>query len=290
MSTCPLCRNASSRWATLRGYEIEECSVCQHRFVAQPLSTTHIDDVYGDDYFHGGGAGYTNYLSQQELLQARGKHFAELVTKQTALHGTVLDVGAAAGFLLSGWQQAGWSGLGVEPNRSMCDEAAKRGVDVRCGSFEDFMPATKASELGTIQCVSMIQVLSHFIRPREALEKAYSLLAPGGVLLIETWNRNSLTARMSGQGWHEYSPPSVIQWFTPDGLTKATVEIGFELVRTQRSTRLINVGHAKSLLHHAAEKSTLYWMASLFARILPNRLNLPYPGDDLFWAIYRKPF
>jgi hypothetical protein len=33
--------------------------------------------------------------------------------------GTVLDVGAAAGFVLKGLEDAGWQGEGIEPNDTM---------------------------------------------------------------------------------------------------------------------------------------------------------------------------
>jgi len=56
--------------------------------------------------------------------------------------------------------------------------------------------------------VSMIQVLPHFIDPKRAMAVVANVLKPGGLLLVETWNRDSWTARMFGKNWHEYSPPA----------------------------------------------------------------------------------
>jgi SAM-dependent methyltransferase len=243
-----------------------------------------VASTYGDDYFCGGGAGYDDYLSQRNLLTARGQQFAEMVSRYTGKRGRVLDVGAAAGFLLSGWLAAGWSGLGVEPNQTMCQEGKAKGLDLRCGTFE----TADLDDVETIDCVSMVQVLSHFQSPRQAMERACSVLSPGGVLLIETWNRSSWIATISGKGWHEYSPPSVLHWFTPKCLDQLANTLGLEKVASKRSSRWINVGHAKSLLKHASQESKLYAVANQFARLLPDSLSLPYPGDDLFWALYRK--
>jgi len=286
MSACPLCTSAAANWTKLGPFTIDQCSRCLHRFVAEVPVRSHIADVYDDAYFNGGGAGYTNYLAQRELLCSRGKWYGELVKRLTGGSvGRVLDVGAAAGFLLSGWKQAGWQSVGIEPNRSMTLEAAKLGLDVRCGAFESETFFEEAS----FDCVAMIQVISHLVDPRLAIAKAYHLLRPGGVLLVETWDRGSVIARLLGKGWHEYSPPSVLHWFTRAGLQQVMVQRGFEPIGSRRALRWIHVGHAKSILQHSAKKSLVYTGVSSIMKILPSGWSLPYPGDDLFWALYRKP-
>jgi hypothetical protein len=55
--------------------------------------------------------------------------------------GSVLDVGAAAGFLLAGLRQIGWSGSGVEPNDRMAEHARSQlGLNVRTGTLESLPP------------------------------------------------------------------------------------------------------------------------------------------------------
>ena len=284
MSKCPLCKSSSSVWRTLRDHLIEECGECRHRFTQSADCDSHIEQIYDDHYFTGGGAGYIDYLSQEELLRIRGQQYARMVARITRSRGTVLDVGAAAGFLLSGWLEDKWNGIGVEPNKSMAARAQNNGMDVRCGTFEDMV----FPEIGNIDCIAMVQVISHFLDPCRALEKSFALLKPGGTLLVETWNRSSLIARYSGERWHEYSPPSVLHWFTPDALHRAAFSQGFTHMKSARSLRIINVGHAKSLLDHV-DKSMPYRIARFMLRFVPNWMNIPYPGDDLIWALYRKP-
>ena len=104
--------------------------------------------------------------------------------------GTFLDVGAAAGFILQGLIESGWRGEGIEPNAQMAAYArAQLQVLVHVGGFEQFQSDT------TYDLVTMIQVIAHFLDPRQAFQKARALLRPGGYLLIETWNRASWTAR-----------------------------------------------------------------------------------------------
>lgn len=285
MSTCPLCSSKATNWRKIDGFPVDECCVCHQRFVAERIGNTHIAKVYGDNYFDTGGAGYGDYLGQEKLLQKRGLMYAKLVSRLTGSKGVVLDVGAAAGFLMEGWESAGWQSVGVDPNNSMSRVAISRGMKVHCGTFESL--AIVDSDL--MDCVAMVQVISHFINPIQAIEKAYSLLRPGGTLLVETWDRGSIIARILGQGWHEYSPPSVLHWFTPKSMHLAAQSKGFQLIRSRRVLRWINVGHAKSVLEYASSKSLIYSCARLMLHFVPSVVDVPYPGDDLFWALYRKP-
>ena len=285
MSTCPLCSSAATKWITIEGFSIDECCGCHHRFIAQGIGSTHIAKVYGDAYFDAGGAGYNDYLGQEKLLQSRGLMYANLVSRLTGSKGVVLDVGAAAGFLMEGWESAGWQSIGVDPNNSMAKVAIGRGMKVHCGTFESLAIADSNS----MDCVAMVQVISHLINPIQAIEKAYALLRPGGTLLVETWNRGSVIARILGHGWHEYAPPSVLHWFTPKSMNLAAQSKGFQLIRSRHVLRSINAGHAKSVLQYASSKSRIYSCARLMLHFVPDAVNVPYPGDDLFWSLYRKP-
>ena len=39
--------------------------------------------AYSDDYFFSGGAGYSDYLGEENLLRDRGQWYAELLNRQT---------------------------------------------------------------------------------------------------------------------------------------------------------------------------------------------------------------
>ena len=279
---CPLCEAASRVVFEKHGVPIHECPTCSHRFAQPPESDGHVERVYGDDYFFGGGAGYDDYLSESTLLRAHGLRYA----KRLARHiepGTVLDVGAAAGFVLQGFCDGGWSGQGLEPNDAVAKYGRETlGLNIHTGSLEDFSSAEP------FDLVSMIQVMGHFVDPREAADKVSSLVKPGGHCLIETWNVRSWTARAFGHSWHENSPPSVLQWFSPETTTALFGEFGFTPVAKGIPQKWLNAGHAKSLLRHKASESFLAKLASGAAAVIPDSLNLPYPSEDLFWVLLRR--
>lgn len=276
---CPLCSGEPNIAFEAKGYPIFDCASCKHRFAISGDSGNHLNQVYGDEYFTGGGAGYSDYLQEGEMLHGRGVWYAKRLKKHLAT-GRMLDVGAAAGFILKGFTDEGWQGLGVEPNDSMAAHGRQTlGLEIATAGFETFTTNKK------FDLISMIQVVAHFQEPRTAFEKARELVAHQGHLLIETWNRESLTARLFGKNWHEYSPPSVLQWFSQNGLTDFLGTLGLEIVSHGHPPKKISGEHAKSLLRYRlGDRSALNSLVSL----IPDKINFPYPAEDLFWALYKK--
>jgi hypothetical protein len=281
MPSCPICAGGTQWQFDKRGYGIYACRICGHR-CAHSLGATHTSHIYGDDYFTGGGAGYADYLSEGPMLIRRGEWYGRLLRRHYGQTGTLLDVGAAAGFLVRGFHRAGWQASGLEPNQRMVDRALAEGIAMRAGALED----------GPLSCsydaISMIQVVPHFADIRRALHAASDATRQGGLWLVETWDRESWTARFAGENWHEYSPPSVLHWFSRAGLDQLAGQYGFRRVATGRPPKRIDGQHLRSLLTHALDGSVIKHAATFAARLIPNRLSLPYPGDDVFWTIYRK--
>ncbi len=279
---CPICSHASNRLFNKDTYWIRSCDQCRHQFAELTPSDDHIDAVYGDHYFTGGGVGYDNYVSEAELLRAHGKRYGQLLNRYMA-PGTVLDVGAAGGFVLQGLFDCGWRGRGLEPNDRMASHARDTlGIPVDTGCLESYHRDDR------FQLITMIQVIPHFADLPGALEVAASVTAAEGFWLVETWNRDSWTARCFGTQWHEYSPPSVLHWFSPQGLKQMASQYGFEEVARGRPRKWLQGGHAKSLLH--AKCQGTWWAPWVLgaARIMPNCLPIPYPAEDLFWMLFRN--
>lgn len=273
---CPLCQSESEFAFAVKGFNLHDCSNCSHRFTAITADENHIEKTYSNDYFNGGEAGYSDYLQEAEILEKRGEMYARKLKGQKLQTGKMLDVGAAAGFLLKGFINKSWRGIGLEPNAEMARFGRESlGLDIRQGSLESFETQEK------FDLISMIQVAAHFYNPQIAFQKAFDLLNDNGVLLVETWNRDSLSARIFGKNWHEYSPPSVLQFFSEKGLTNFLQIIGFEKIAQGRPSKKISGAHAKSLLKYRLGENFLL-------KMIPDRLNFPYPSEDLFWALYQK--
>ncbi|MBZ0302471.1 MAG: class I SAM-dependent methyltransferase [Anaerolineae bacterium] len=277
-TACPICGQESRALFEKHTYWIHECGQCHHRFAPVEPTPEHAAQIYDDDYFHSGGAGYPDYLGEADMLIAHGRRYGKLL-RSYMQPGTVLDVGAAAGFVLKGLTETGWQGTGIDPNPSMVHHARDvLGLDAAVGTLEDFQTPR------TFDLVSMVQVVAHFYDLRKAFARAAALTKPSGYWLIETWNKDSFVARALGENWHEYSPPSVLHWFSPDSLHDAVVPLGFRRVAQGRPEKWLNGAHAKSLVQYKLEGSPLRALLNL----IPDGLPIPYPTFDLFWAIYQK--
>ncbi len=278
---CAICGGPTEQVFIVNSVAICDCSVCGHRQADLAVDAAHVQETYGDDYFLGGGAGYEDYTSEGPMLVARGAKYGAIMAKH-APPSSLIDIGAAAGYLAEGMQSAGWSPVGIEPNDMMAAAGRARGLDVRTGSAEsllrDMAPAS-------VDAVSMIQVIAHLGDPLGMLRASAEVVRPGGLLLIETWDRASVTAKLFRQKWHEYSPPSVVHWFTRTELDSVARRANFSRLDSGRYPKVITAAHGRQLVEH--RMGTDHFVSKLAGRI-PAGLKVPYPGDDLFWTLYRR--
>lgn len=280
---CPICGEYAHFAFAKYNFQIFECCDCAHQFLANGLTEKHVENVYHDRYCTDGGAGCPGCIQEGPILRDRGKWYAEKLTKYLT-PGRVLDVGAASGFVLAGFLDKGWQGTGLEPNETMARYGREHlKIPFQTGVFENHVSDEK------FELVSMIQVLPHFFDLDSALLAAANATAENGHWLVEIWNRGSWTARLFGSHWHEYSAPGVVRWFAPYDLNLVAARFGFEPVASGMPKRWVQGGHAKSLLDRKFPSQSIKdkFARALFS-LIPKKFWLPYPAEDLYWALFRK--
>ncbi len=278
-AACFICGNPLRRVLRTRGYWVRKCDHCQYRAAEYAPPADHTASLYADAYFFGGGAGYPDYLQEARLLYSYGEYYSQLVS-QYAAPGRVLDVGAAAGYILKAFVDRGWEGQGLEPNLGMAEYARTTiGLDVSHGVVESF------SSPHRFDLVCLIQVAAHFFDPVAAFRSIAQLTAPGGLWLVETWNPASRIARLFGRYWHEYSPPTALHYYTPEALTRLAATYGMTVVARGRPRKRLTLDHAKSLLVHLLPR---WRIIGRIADLIPGGLTIPYYGDDVYWILFRK--
>lgn len=283
--TCNSIMSCKEKRQTLfqkRGYPILECEQCGHRFIKIADQEGHVSTVYSDDYFFKGKDGYPNYLNKEHLLYKQGLRYARLISEFTK-PGKVLDIGSAAGFILKGFSDSGWICQGIEPNETMAAYGRKYlNLDIKTGSIETL-------ETGeSFDLINMIQVIGHVYNLDKTLQNVTALLKPNGLVLVESWDMKSATARMMGKNWHEYCPPSVVHWFSDKTLSILFKYYGFELIAKGHPIKKINADHAFSFLEGRNVK--LIFKKRLVDAInrFVGKLTLTYPLRDVKWYVFRK--
>jgi len=268
---------------TKNGYDVVECKACGHRFSKPDAIETHLHNVYSDSYFFEGKDGYPNYLDEKDILIKHGDRYAKIVSNYINVPGSLLDVGCAAGFILKGFKQNGWQCYGIEPNKTMAAYGkTELDVDIQVGSLES-VDMDKTFDL-----ITLIQVIGHFQDIDKALKNANKLLNPGGYVLVESWNRDSLMSKLMGKNWHEYSPPSVIHWFSDKTLINLFKFHGFTFIAKGLPLKQINLKHAISLVDGKTPNFALkHKLINGLEKSIGN-LKVIYPPVDLKWYIFQK--
>lgn len=137
--------------------------------------------------------------------------------------GRLLDVGCATGdFLAEMRRQPGWSVVGAEPSAAAGRYAAAQSGAPIIRSLLNDAPFATAS----FDAITMWDVLEHVYRPREVIAEAARILRPGGVLVVNHPNTESLDRSLFGPIWVGYDLPRHTYLYPSVLLARLMVEYG----------------------------------------------------------------
>ena len=100
----------------------------------------------------------------------------------------VLDIGCGCGDFIAFLDRKGYQTQGLEPSELAAEVAQARRVNVLCADFEAFLADHAQGEDPGYDAVVMLHVLEHVPNAREQLERAATMLVPGGVVAIAVPN------------------------------------------------------------------------------------------------------
>jgi len=143
------------------------------------------------------------------------------------LNGPLLDVGCGRGEFLRLLAERGVKGSGIESNPIAAAEVRRSGIEVEEGDALALLAQRPPGELGAVVA---LQVVEHWAPETifRFLREALRVLAPGGLLLLETINTDSLSA------WKAfYLDPSHVRPVPPDALRFLAEAVGFGQARIE---------------------------------------------------------
>jgi len=177
----------------------------------------------------------------------------------------VLDVGCGGGLLSEALARAGARVSGIDLAPRMIEVATLHAseqslqIDYRTASAESLL----ASEAGTFDIVTSMEMLEHVPDPRQMTATLAQLVRPGGHLFLSTLNRNLKSFLMAivgaeyllgliPRGTHEYErlirPSELAQWARAAGLTLREIA-GIELNPLTRTVALTRDPSVNYLAH-----------------------------------------
>jgi 2-polyprenyl-3-methyl-5-hydroxy-6-metoxy-1,4-benzoquinol methylase len=171
------------------------------------------------------------------LYQARRNVYLsrlERALSQSAQKGSlkVLDIGCADGRALNWYKQvrsAKVETFGVDFDEKAVQLARNAGHTVYAGRFEEAGIPEQFFDL-----VVATHVIEHVADPKAFAQRAFDVLKPGGIFLIETPNIEAFDARwFKNRHWGGYHFPRHWIFYSPATLKRLVEERGFTIVETQ---------------------------------------------------------
>ncbi len=141
--------------------------------------------------------------------------------------GPVLDVGCGRGEFLGLLRAAGIPASGIESNPISVEACRKAGLEVESGDVFALLGRRPAGKLGAVVA---FQVVEHWTPDGifRFLQEAKRVLAPGGVLIAETINADSLSALRAF-----YLDPTHVRPVPPEALRFLAEAAGFADIKIE---------------------------------------------------------
>lgn len=232
---CPVCNSESTyHFGDITRFEnpfsIRKCADCESAYQFPPPKASH--EFYDDKYYS--GAANFSYLDERKIDQFAKFVWDARISRLHKFHrdGIFLDVGCSFGGLVRSASKY-YQAYGID----ISAYAVKQGVEFSrqigcnenfCGLFQGDLPNFPISKIekNSVAIISMIEVAEHLENPAEHFQKAWELLKPGGILLIQTANMTAHQAQKAGLNYHYYLPGH-LTYFSEEGLLLLLKKIGF---------------------------------------------------------------
>lgn len=269
-SPCSACGVPAEHASTFRG--LQRCSSCG--FVSYAAGGIDFAELYDDRYFAGGE--YADYRGQEPAIRRSMRRHLDQMSRYRGAGGDLLEVGCAYGFFLDEARQRFDTVHGIDIAGGAVAHARDHlGLDATVVDFPS-LPATRRFDV-----VCMWDTLEHVPSPDQFIAKAHEVLLPGGHLFITTGDIGSLNARLRGAKWRQIHPPTHLNYFSRQTLTRMLERLGFRVAGVETASyyhTLYDVGAILELRGGA--------MGSIGRRL--SHIVGPRIGDRLgFWVDLR---
>jgi len=203
------------------------CSVCGFIRAAELPSPEALAELYGRGYFE--GEEYTDYLGDREVHRVNFTRRLERITAAVGPLPSLYEIGCAYGLWLKLAGERGIRAAGIDVSADAVKHAREtEGVQASAGSFDD--AAIAPGEFGAY---CMWDTLEHLAHPEAFVAKIARLLPWGGWFFATTGDIGSPEAKKQGPDWRMIHPPTHLQYFSRDSVSRFLGRHGLRTVRIE---------------------------------------------------------
>jgi len=230
-------------YITLETFQILSCPQCQ--LLSTPPQTT-ASKYYPPQYYGNLGRRFPAII--EKLIERSRFHRAQIIRNLIHTPGRIIDVGCGRAIMLGQLQKFGWDVTGIEINDALIPSLSSGGINtVKSASLN---PLLTPSNLNGFDLITCFHSLEHMKNPNQFINDAYSILKPGGYLIIEVPNLSSFQFMLTKLKWFHLDVPRHLYHFKLPVLSKMIIENGFIIKKVSTLSFEYGVfGFAQSIIN-----------------------------------------
>jgi 2-polyprenyl-3-methyl-5-hydroxy-6-metoxy-1,4-benzoquinol methylase len=210
---CPVCQNTQTElFANVKDIEYQtsesiyqylKCNSCESIYLENP-PVDQLNQIYPQSYYS-----YSENNSNS-MIQKIKQHldtilFSNILKKVQTTPIKILDIGGGTGWLLNSIKSN--SKMKLETHVLDIDENGKKMAE-KNGHIFHLTPIEAFSTENKFDLIIMLNLIEHVADPKQVMQKAKTLLAPGGFLVIKTPNTQALDCKLfRHQNWAGFHCP-----------------------------------------------------------------------------------
>ena len=215
-------------------FRFVRCAVCGLVYLRERPAAEDVPFYYPDTY-----KCFQSYDERGFIMKKLARYVARKKLRQIAAlmprgNSTLLDYGCGSGTWLALLKELGcdYRMIGTDITAGPLQELKRRGIEAyQC----DETTLRRYVKPGSIGAVHLFHVIEHLPDASRVLESIREVLAPGGVLVGQTPNVESLGRRFWGDLWNQWHAPQHLVLFSDATLKRHAEKAGFEVLRISSS-------------------------------------------------------
>ena len=201
----------------------------QQSGLREALKRSVLEDAFGYPPADGkqppSGAIFSNPIARRLASRMFQSTFESIGIAPYSGRHRILDVGCGSGAYVARMGRLGWEAHGLEMNPDAARYAREQlDLNVQDGRLPD-----PRLETGYFDVVTMWDSFEHMPNPTDVLTDVHRLLAPGGLLIFNTPNFDSIYRRTFGDKWFNVAAPLHYYHYTAKSLPRLLAKAGFRI-------------------------------------------------------------
>ncbi|MBD3426531.1 MAG: methyltransferase domain-containing protein [Candidatus Omnitrophica bacterium] len=173
-------------------------------------------------------------VRREKIFKPRVRRLLEICERHRVSRDTMLEVGAGFGIFCEEVSRAGFFNrvTGIEPTPDLARTCRLKGIDI----IEDLVENVDLGD-EKISVIASFEVIEHLFSPEDFLRKCFSLLSPGGLLVLTCPNVKGFDISVLGSV-SDAVDVEHLNYFHSDSLAALLERCGFEVIETSTPGKL----------------------------------------------------